>query len=146
MIRQFLHNHPVEGRLSGLNLLCFLVSGLTNDCPPSSLTNIRNYCSPADRIIKNDTPSSNKYPVFVLDDNKQVCDSLRALIESLNIECETFSTEAALTERISNSKCGLLVIDVQLQDSNGTEVLQRLRKTGCSTHAILMSGHSVRSG
>ena len=78
----------------------------------------------------------------MLDDNKQVCDSLRALIESLNIECETFSTEAALTERISNSKCGLLVIDVQLQDSNGTEVLQRLRKTGCSTHAILMSGHS----
>ena len=78
--------------------------------------------------------------VFVVDDDKSVRDFLRALIESVGIRVETYSTANEFLEGYDSAKPGCLLVDVRLPGMSGIDLQQRLKAMKIMIPVILITG------
>jgi two-component system response regulator FixJ len=83
------------------------------------------------------TPQATAY---VIDDDDAVRDSIRILLETSGYAVRSFDSAAALLggERPVKNSC--LIIDVDMPGTGGLELLDRLRREGVTTPAIVMTG------
>ena len=65
--------------------------------------------------------------IYVIEDDVAVQDSLRALLESANFNVETFASGSEFLEVLGQGRRGCAVLDLDLPDMSGLEVLDRLR-------------------
>ena len=80
--------------------------------------------------------------IFVIDDDEAVQDSLRVLLESLDLEVETFGSGREFLERHDDRATGCVVLDIDLPSMNGLEVLAALSERGEHLPVILMTGRA----
>jgi len=78
--------------------------------------------------------------VFVIDDNPDVREALKSLLESVRLDTRVFaSTEEFLRNRVEAVSC--LVLDVRLSGTSGLDFQTRLADAGIDIPIIFITGH-----
>ena len=80
--------------------------------------------------------------VFVVDDDQAVRDSLRWLIESINLKVEIHGTAQAFLAACDPTRCGCLVLDVRMPGMSGLDLQENLVTYGISLPVIVITGHA----
>jgi FixJ family two-component response regulator len=89
------------------------------------------------------TPASNyKLTIFVVDDDDQLRDSLRALLEVLNFEVRAFSTPAAFHRFYRAEMPGCLLLDLRMPRQSGLELYEQLLSEGKRIPVIFITAHA----
>jgi len=82
--------------------------------------------------------------VYVIDDEDSVRNSLSALLDAVGHETQSFATATAFLDALANTdpqrpRC--LILDLQLPDMNGLDLLKELISRDESMPTIVMTGH-----
>ena len=85
-----------------------------------------------------------KPKLFIIDDDASIRDSMRLLIETIGHSVECFSSAAEFLEfiesfDISDPVC--LIVDVQMPEIGGIELLEKLSALGTQFPVIMTTGH-----
>ena len=80
--------------------------------------------------------------VFIVDDEEDVRDSLKMLIESVGLTAETYDSAQAYLENFDASRAGCLILDVRMRGMSGLS-LQEYLKNNEPLHPpiIIITGH-----
>ena len=73
---------------------------------------------------------SNKPTVFVVDDDQEVRESIRWLIESVDLAVETFGSGQEFLDAYDPNKPGCVVLDVRMPQTSGLELQKKLLAPG----------------
>ncbi len=84
----------------------------------------------------------SKHNVYVVDDDQAVRDSLRWLIESVDLNVKTFSNGQELLDNFEETEISCLVLDVRMPGISGLDLQQRLKKMGSKVPVIIVTGHA----
>lgn len=76
--------------------------------------------------------------VFVVNDNRTVLDSLRALLESAGLSVETFSSGQAFLKAYESDRSACLVLDCDLSDGGSLDFLGHWSARGVNIPTILI--------
>jgi two-component system response regulator FixJ len=79
--------------------------------------------------------------VFVVDDDEDVRDSLRALLESADWPVEDFPSAADFLNRADSARGGCLVTDVRMPGMDGLGLQAALAGRGAGLPVIVVTGH-----
>lgn len=84
--------------------------------------------------------------VLVVDDDPTMLETIQLALEDLDCAVDIASDGASAAQAVSEREPDLLVLDRMLPDADGVELLARLRATGVSSAAIIITAHpSVES-
>ncbi len=87
------------------------------------------------------TDQNLEQPVFVVDDDSAVRDSIRFLLSSVGAPAITFESAQEFLDQYEGEPC-VLVLDVRMPGMSGLELQEELQKRGFSRVAIIfISGH-----
>ena len=78
--------------------------------------------------------------IFVVEDDIAVRESLQVMLETKGFTVEAFDTGSAFLDQIDGKDDGVLLLDLQLPDMNGEEILATLSERGKSISVIVMTG------
>ena len=78
--------------------------------------------------------------IYIVDDDEAVQDSLRALLESADLKVETYGSGPAFLATLDKDRRGCVVLDIDLPDMDGLEVLDRLATMNAAIPVILITG------
>jgi UDP-3-O-[3-hydroxymyristoyl] N-acetylglucosamine deacetylase len=84
----------------------------------------------------------NNYPIYVVDDERSICDSLEGIFSDEGYNIETCLDAKTLFEKAAQKPPALVLLDIWLPDIDGLEVLNKLREEYPETAVIMMSGHA----
>ena len=84
---------------------------------------------------------SNKPTVFVVDDDQEVRESIRWLIESVDLAVETFGSGQEFLDAYDPDKPGCVVLDVRMPQSSGLELQKKLLARGREIPVIIVSAY-----
>lgn len=81
--------------------------------------------------------------VIVVDDDQDTRDSLRLLLESVDLDVRTFASadELLAAEPFDDHRRVCLVLDVRLPGMNGMALLEHLHGTGKTVPTVMMTGY-----
>ena len=79
--------------------------------------------------------------VFVVDDDKIVCESLKWLISSIDIPVETHTSPTEFLEQFDTSRSGCLVLDVRMPEMSGLELMKKLHENDVYLPTIMITAH-----
>ena len=79
--------------------------------------------------------------VFVVDDDPEVRDSLRWLLESADLAVETYPSAEALLEEGDVSRCDCLLLDVRMPGMGGLSLQRELVASGVAPPIIFISAY-----
>ncbi len=78
--------------------------------------------------------------IYIVDDDSDVRDSLKLLLESLSFRVETFgSAQAFLARPVAPNAC--LVTDIRMPDMDGLELQEEIARRKIPIAVIVMTGH-----
>ena len=84
-----------------------------------------------------------KLIAHVIDDDAAVRDSVRLFVEGSGIEVHSYASGAAFLREAAPDDDSCLIIDVDMPDIDGLELLGQLRANGINTPAILITGAGI---
>ena len=79
--------------------------------------------------------------VFVVDDDNDVREGLKALLESVGMRCEAFRTTREFLERKPSDESSCLVLDVRLPGTSGLDFQHEMVSAQIKMPIIFISGH-----
>jgi len=79
--------------------------------------------------------------VFVVDDNADLRESLRALMELAGLAVETYASGEEFLAAYGSERPGCLLLDVRLRRSSGLDVQDELRRRKVMLPIIVLTGH-----
>ena len=79
--------------------------------------------------------------VFVVDDDAEILESLRFLIESVGLAVRTYASAHEFLAAMGDDPFGCLVLDVRLPGMSGLQLLEELRRRGINLPTIVLTGH-----
>jgi FixJ family two-component response regulator len=85
--------------------------------------------------------ASDEPIVYVLDDDLSVREALRSLIRSVGLRCETFASAAEFLRYPRAEDPACLVLDVQLPDASGLDLVGVLDAEEAPIPIIFITGH-----
>ena len=85
-------------------------------------------------------PERRERPVFVIDDDAKVGDSLVVLLETYGFEVVAHASGAALLDDRRHREMGCLILDHHMPQMDGIEVLAILRRKAVFVPTILIGG------
>lgn len=80
--------------------------------------------------------------VYVIDDDLAVQDSMKALLESADLEVQTFATGPDFLKAVDHDSHGCVILDLDLPVMTGLEVLDHLATTHIDLPVILITGRA----
>ena len=78
--------------------------------------------------------------VYVVDDDRRICEALSELLSSFDLHAVTFGSAAEYLAHPKSGECACLVLDVQLPDINGLD-LQSQFAQGSLPPIVFITGH-----
>jgi FixJ family two-component response regulator len=88
-----------------------------------------------------DEATAGQPVVFVVDDDEAVRESLRWLINSVNLGVEVFDSAADFLDGYAPGRPGCLVSDVRMPGLSGLDLQRELNRRGITLPVILITGH-----
>lgn len=85
--------------------------------------------------------SAEQSAVFVVDDDEAMRDSIRWLLESVNLGATMFSCANDFLESCDPGMEGCLLLDVRMPGISGMELLETLKSRGILLPVIMITGH-----
>ncbi|MEM9623854.1 MAG: response regulator transcription factor [Pseudomonadota bacterium] len=79
--------------------------------------------------------------VYVVDDDEAVRDSIGMLLDSVDVEYQTFSGADEFLDSFESLQHGCLVLDIRMPGMSGLELQQRLLEMGARIPIIFITGH-----
>lgn len=79
-------------------------------------------------------------PVYVIDDDSDMLESIRFLLESLGIESRTFADPLVFLQELKNLVPGCVLTDLTMPSMTGIELNAALGGRGITWPVVLMSG------
>jgi len=79
--------------------------------------------------------------VFVVDDDEQVRDAMKLLMNSVGLQVETFASGEEYLEQFDPARPGCLLLDVRMQGISGLDVQERLVLEQVQPPIIIITGH-----
>ncbi len=79
--------------------------------------------------------------VFLVDDDKDVRDGLKFLIESVDLSVEAFDSATGFLEMFDSKRPGCLVLDVRMPGLGGLDLQAKLEALGSGIPIIIITGH-----
>ena len=83
-----------------------------------------------------------RFRVAVVDDEKTVCLRLKAVLDGEGYATETFQAGKPFWERMVTFQFHIIFLDLALPDSNGLEILSRIKARFTDSEVIIFTGHS----
>ena len=90
--------------------------------------------------------SKIKVPVYVVDDDESVRDSLAFMLEGHDFNVITFEDGQAFIDDVDLSQSGCVVLDSRMPILRGQEVQQRLNQQQSPLSVIFLTGHGCTYG
>jgi two-component system, LuxR family, response regulator FixJ len=81
--------------------------------------------------------------IHIVDDDQAIRDSLGLFLKMRGYDVAASGSGSAFFRDADLKRCCCVILDVNLPDETGFEVLSRLRGKGVSTPAIFMSGRAT---
>jgi len=80
--------------------------------------------------------------VYIIDDDEAVCDSIKELLESVELEAETFSSAQSFLQSYKPGVAtGCIVLDVRMAEMSGLSLQEKLNKMNIRIPIIFITGH-----
>lgn len=80
--------------------------------------------------------------VFLVDDDQNVRDTIKWLIESVDLSVKTYSSATGFLESFDRESPGCLVLDVRMPGMSGLELQQDLLARNCHLPVIIITGYA----
>ena len=87
----------------------------------------------------------NKY-ILVVDDEPEILTLFRIFLEAEGYYVESASTAKDALARIDAKKFHLAIIDINLPDTHGTELLEQIQSIGPEIIKIVVTGDNLNEG
>jgi two-component system response regulator FixJ len=85
--------------------------------------------------------STDRSTVFVVDDDQDMRNSLKWLLESVNLPVETYASAEQFLVGYTADRPGCLLLDVRMPGMGGIRLLEYLRKSRMRLPVIVLTGH-----
>ncbi len=82
-----------------------------------------------------------EYPLYLVDDDEAILDSLTFLLAQYQLELTTFSRGQDFLEQVDLTQPGCLILDSRMPEITGQEVQQRLVESQSPLGIIFLTGH-----
>jgi two-component system, LuxR family, response regulator FixJ len=79
--------------------------------------------------------------VFVVDDDAAICNALQWLIESVNLNVETYTSGHEFLETYVPGRPGCVVLDVRMPEMSGLDVQRELEARSIDLPVIILTGY-----
>lgn len=79
--------------------------------------------------------------VFIIDDTAEVRRGLERLLQSVQLNAESFDSAQAFLERASYAGTGCVILDVRMPGMNGPELHEQLARLGIDLPVVYLTGH-----
>src|SRR5205085_2930787 len=79
--------------------------------------------------------------ILIIDDERPILLTLEALLGRRGYETETAATAAAGLRALKNKAPSLVLLDLQLPDATGLEMLERIKNERPETQVIILTAH-----
>lgn len=79
--------------------------------------------------------------VFIVDDDAEVRDALKLLMESVGLPAETYSSAQEFLSRFDPTRPGCLVLDIRMPGMSGLELQERLNQEPLHPPVVIITGH-----
>lgn len=79
--------------------------------------------------------------VFIVDDEAQVRDALKLLMDSVGLAAETFASAQEYLDQFDAQRPGCLVLDIRMPGMSGLELQERLSKEPLHPPIVIITGH-----
>ena len=79
--------------------------------------------------------------VFIVDDDPAIRFAMQALMDSVNIEHEIYSSGDEFLESVDDHRAGCLVLDIRMPGLGGLELQEELIKRDSTLPIIFITGH-----
>jgi len=80
--------------------------------------------------------------VVVIDDDAATCDFLRAVFTAEGHDCRAFLEPGAAERHLASQRADLVMVDVYLGDTNGTDLLSRLQSIQPELYPVVMTARA----
>jgi FixJ family two-component response regulator len=80
--------------------------------------------------------------VFVVDDDRALCDALTFLLESVNLSCRCFPTARDFLDAYDPAQPGCLVLDVRMPGMSGLDFQEEMRFRNYEIPIIMITGYA----
>jgi len=79
--------------------------------------------------------------VYVVDDDEGARESLAFLLESADLQVETFASAPAFLAALPGARAGCVITDVRMPEMSGQELVSRLAALDARLPVIMITGH-----
>jgi two-component system response regulator FixJ len=80
--------------------------------------------------------------VYIVDDDEAMRDAVGLLMESMDLEYESFASGTEFLESVTADWAGCVVLDVRMPLMSGLEVQKRLKERGIELPIVFITGHA----
>ena len=84
-----------------------------------------------------------KMRLAIIDDESTVCRELTRVLSADNFDVESFQAGAPFLTRMDQHPFDIVLIDLNLPDMDGIDILTRVKTTHADTEAIIITGHGT---
>jgi two-component system response regulator FixJ len=81
--------------------------------------------------------------VYIVDDDDGMRKSLAFILNTVGLDVETFRLPSEFLATFDAQRSGCLVLDIQLPEMSGIDLLQELRKRDYANPCIIVTGHGT---
>ncbi len=92
--------------------------------------------------FKNGGPTIDNADILIVDDDPSVASSIKAVLSVNGLNTHSVSGGHAALEELGNKKYELVLLDLNMPDMDGEEVLDRINSSDIDTSVIIVSGES----
>ena len=79
--------------------------------------------------------------VYIIDDDEAVRDSIKELVESVNLKAEVFANAQSFLDVFKTDRAGCLVLDIRMARMSGLVLQDRLNEMRATLPIIFITGH-----
>ncbi|MBM7686249.1 response regulator [Defluviitalea raffinosedens] len=83
------------------------------------------------------------YKVLIADADEEILSTLKTHLEQENYEVETTQSAISALEKVKSDKYHIVLMDIDLPEMNGVELLKEIKSYDALTQIIIMAGHST---
>lgn len=85
--------------------------------------------------------SNEESTVFIIDDDEALCNSLSWLLQSVDLNVETYNSAQSYLLAHDSKRHGCLLVDVRMPQLSGLQLQEKLKELNSPLPLIVMTGH-----